>query len=69
MLKGLVGGEQDGAKLADLAIGVLRKKHDQLVQALSGSVHDHHRLMPHKLLRALQTPEAEIAEGDGDIRR
>ena len=69
MLKGLVAGEQDGAKLADLAIGVLRKKHDQLVQALSGKVHDHHRLMLHKLLRALQTREAEIAEDDADIRR
>ena len=62
MLNGLVAGEQDGAKLADLAIGVLRKKHDQLVQALSGKVHDHHRLMLHKLLRALQTREAEIAQ-------
>ena len=69
MLNGLVAGEQDGAKLADLAIGVLRKKHDQLVQALSGRVHDHHRLMLHKLLRALQTREAEIAEDDADIRR
>jgi len=69
MLNGLVAGEQDGAKLADLAIGVLRKKHDQLGQELSGRVHDRHRMMLHKLLRALQTPEAEIAEGDGDIRR
>src|SRR5262252_3723763 len=69
MLKGLIAGEQDGAKLADLAIGVLRKNHDQLVQALSGRVHDHHRLMLHKLLRALQTREAEIAEDDADIRR
>jgi hypothetical protein len=69
MLNGQVAGEQDGATLADLAIGVLRKKHDQLEQALSGRVHDHHLLMLHKLLRALQTPEAEIAEGDGDIRR
>ena len=69
MLKGLIAGEQDGAKLADLAIGVLRKKHDQLVQALSGKVADHHRLMLHKLLRALQTREAEIAEDETDIRR
>jgi hypothetical protein len=32
-LNGLVAGEQDGAKLADLAIGVLRKKHDLFVAA------------------------------------
>ena len=69
MLNGLVTGEQDAAKLADLALGVLRKKHDQLVQALSGKVNDHHRLMLGKLLRALKTRETEIAEDDGDIRR
>ena len=69
MLNGLVTGERDAAKLADLALGVLRKKHDQLVQALSGKVNDHHRLMLGKLLRALKTRETEIAEDDGDIRR
>lgn len=69
MLNGLVTGERDAAKLADLAIGVLRKKHDQLVQALSGRVNDHHRLMLGKLLRALKTRETEIAEDDADIRR
>ena len=69
MLNGLVTGEQDAVKLADLALGVLRKKHDQLVQALSGKVNDHHRLMLGKLLRALKTRETEIAEDDTDIRR
>ena len=69
MLNGLVTGEQDAAKLAGLALGVLRKKHDQLVQALSGKVNDHHRLMLGKLLRALKTRETEIAEDDADIRR
>jgi transposase len=69
MLNGLIGGEQDPAKLADLALGVLRKKRDQLEQALSGKVGDHHRLMLGKLLRALQRREAEIAEDEVDIRR
>jgi transposase len=69
MLNGLVTGERDAAKLADLALGVLRKKHDQLVQALSGKVNDHHRLMLGKLLRALKTRETEIAEDNADIRR
>jgi len=69
MLNGLVTGERDAAKLAGLALGVLRKKHDQLVQALSGKVNDHHRLMLEKLLRALKTRETEIAEDEGDIRR
>jgi transposase len=69
MLKGLIAGKQDAAELADLAVGVLRKKHNQLVQALSGRVDAHHRLMLDKLLRALKTREAEIAEDETDIRR
>ena len=68
MLNGLVAGKQDPEELADLAVGVLRKKRDQLVQALSGKVGDHHRLMLGKLLRALKTREVEIAEDETDIR-
>jgi transposase len=68
MLKGLVAGKQDPTELANLAVGVLRKKHDQLVQALSGKINDHHRLMLDKLLRALKAREVEIAEDETDIR-
>ena len=69
MLEGLVAGKQTPAELADLAVGVLRKKRDELVQALSGKTDDHHRLMLAKLLRALKTREREIAEDEKDIRR
>jgi len=69
MLNALIAGEQDPVKLADLARGALRSKRDRLAQALSGKVNDHHRLMLGKLLRALQTREAEIAEDEADIRR
>lgn len=69
MLNGLVAGKQNAAELADLALGVLRKKRDYLVQALSGKINDHYRLMLDKLLRALKTREAEIAEDEADIRR
>jgi transposase len=68
MLNGLVAGKQTPTELADLAVGVLRKKRDQLSEALSGKVNDHHRLMLDKLLRALKTREAEIAEDETDIR-
>jgi hypothetical protein len=68
MLNGLVTGKQSAVELADLAVGVLRKKRDQLVEALSGKVNDHHRLMLDKLLRALKAREAEIAEDETDIR-
>ena len=62
MLKALVAGELDAATLADLAVGVLRKKRDQLVQALRGKVGDHHRLMLGKLLRALLTQVPQLEE-------
>ena len=55
----MVAGEEDATKLADLAVGLLRKKRDQLAQALSGKVNDHHRLMLRKLLGALKEREAE----------
>ena len=55
--------------MADLAVGVLRKKRDQLTQALNGKVDDHHRLMLRKLLRALKEREAEIADDETDIRQ
>jgi transposase len=55
--------------LADLAVGLLRKKRDQLAQALSGKVNDHHRLMLRKLLGALKEREAEIADDEADIRQ
>ena len=69
ILKGLIEGEQDATKLADLAVGVLRKKRNQLTQALNGKVDDHYRLMLRKLLRALKEREAEIADDETDIRQ
>jgi transposase len=69
ILNGLIEGEQDATKLADLAVGVLRKKRNQLTQALNGKVDDHYRLMLRKLLRALKEREAEIADDETDIRQ
>jgi len=43
MLKGLVTGNKTPSELADMAVGVLRKKRAQLVEALSGKVNDHHQ--------------------------
>jgi|SRR5215831_1379566 len=69
MLKQIIAGEQDATKLAGLAIGKLKKKHPQLVQALNGKVNDHHRRMLDRLLKALETREKEIEEDEKDIRR
>jgi len=69
MLKQLIAGEQDATKLAGLARWRLKSKHSQLQQALAGKLSGHHRRMLDRLLRALETREAEIAEDERDIRR
>jgi transposase len=50
MLGAMLNGEQDVAKLADLAEGKLRKKIAQLKLALEGHFTDHHRYLLGRLL-------------------
>lgn len=69
MLKALIDGEQDGGKLAELAIGKLKKKRLELAKALAGKVTAHHRRMLELLLGALKTREEEIAEYEKEIRQ
>src|SRR5918997_1808897 len=45
MLAAIVGGEEDAALLAELAIGRMRSKRAVLEQALTGRVRDHHRFL------------------------
>jgi transposase len=45
MLDALVAGQTDAAALAELAVGRLRSKKSELVQALQGFVKPHHRLL------------------------
>jgi transposase len=42
MIDALIGGQRDPAVLADLARGVMRRKRDALVPALTGAFDDHH---------------------------
>jgi transposase len=50
MLDAMVAGETDPDKLAELAVGKLRKKESQLKVALEGRVRDHHRCLLRLLL-------------------
>lgn len=50
MLKAIVGGEANPEVIAELAIGRLRNKHEQLKQALTGRVRPHHRFILAELL-------------------
>lgn len=50
MLKAIVSGETSPEIMAQLAIGRLRNKREQLVQALEGRVRPHHRFILAELL-------------------
>lgn len=45
MLKAIVAGESDAAKLAELARGCARKKIPEIQQALTGNLSEHHRFL------------------------
>jgi transposase len=69
MLLALVGGEQDVRKIAQLALGQLRKKEDQLVEALAGNFTEHHRFLLRQLLQQWEEQEAHIRAFDQEIAR
>jgi transposase len=69
MLQAIVSGTTDPEALADLAKGLLRKKREQLVAALSGRVKPHHRFLIAEQLsqieyleEAIQRISTEVAE-------
>jgi transposase len=69
MLEAIVSGTTDPEALADLAKGLLRKKREQLVAALSGRVKPHHRFLIAEHLSqieyledAIQRISTEVAE-------
>lgn len=43
MLQAIIDGETNPSVLADLAVGIARRKRDTLIEALRGRVTDHHR--------------------------
>jgi transposase len=45
MLEAIVKGQSDPVQLADLALGQLRDKREQLIEALRGRIREHHRTM------------------------
>lgn len=61
ILQAIIAGEGNAERLADLALGHLRRKIPQLQAALEGQVRDHHRFLLQSLLRQLHFVEAEIA--------
>jgi transposase len=57
MLRAIIAGETDPARLAELALGRLRKQLPRLRPALTGWVTDHHRFVLKLFLEAVETVE------------
>jgi transposase len=62
MLQAIIEGETDPYKLADLALGQLKDKRIQLIEALRGRVRDHHRTMLRLELAQWKFLDALVAE-------
>src|SRR6266508_3449864 len=67
MLDASIGGEHDATHLANLAKGRLRSKQAALIQALEGTVRDHHRFMLAQHLDQIDFLEQQIAALDTEI--
>jgi transposase len=67
MLKALLEGEQDPEVLSELARGRLRGKREQLVQAVQGTLSEHHRFLLKSQLRQLDFFDKQLAELDQEI--
>src|SRR5213593_1359812 len=64
MLEALIAGERDATKLAKLAKGTLRKKHQALVAALAGRFTQHHAFLLGQILAHLDELDQHIAQCD-----
>ncbi len=67
MLEAIIQGESDPYRLADLALGQLKEKREQLIEALSGRVREHHRRMLRLLLAEWNFLDALVREIERDI--
>jgi transposase len=61
MLRALIGGDPDAQALADLALGKLRKKKEELKEALTGRVTDHHRRLLQEVLDHIEYLDRAMA--------
>lgn len=69
MLEAMISGETEPDKLANLALGKLRDKRDNLEQALNGLVEAHQRVMLESLLRQADYLDLEIGRLDQEAEK
>jgi len=61
MLNALVAGQENPAALAQLSRGRMRKKKEELEEALCGRMRAHHRIMLREMLRQIDSLDESIA--------
>jgi transposase len=67
MLGAIIEGESDPHRLADLAQGTARRKHDELVEALHGRIRPHHRTLLRLHLNLIVALEHTVGEVDAAV--
>jgi transposase len=65
ILKALIAGETDLDALANLRRGAIKASHEELVEALRGSVRDHHRFLLQLHLRQIDALEQAVRDLEG----
>lgn len=69
MVEALIGGERDPQVLARLAVGALKDKEAQLVQALTGFFTDHHAFLARTMLDRIDAATATVKGLTAEIDR
>jgi transposase len=69
ILKAIVSGQSDAAKLADLARGTLRRKKALLQQSLTGRITPHHSSLLELLLQHIEFLQRQVGQLDEMIRQ
>jgi transposase len=68
MILAMIEGEEDAERLASLAKGRLKSKHEQLVESLEGRLNDDDRWVMKELWEQMEYLEEEIARYDDQIK-
>jgi transposase len=68
MIQAMIEGESDAEKLAGLAKGRLKSKHDELVESLEGRLNQDDRWVMKELWEQMEYLEEEIARYDEEIK-
>jgi transposase len=67
MIEAMINGQRDPVVLADLALGKMRPKRPDLVEALTGRFDDHHALLCRMMLTQIDHLDVTITELDTEI--